>query len=147
MKNKSGSGNCEQISLNVGFDMAETLKSVTTELEMAILTIVLWHIGVENKISRKELVDQIHSQGFDQDERVIRLAISELRLKGIPVAGTGGINGGYWILKDGAEKDAYVQVQLKDPGENLLAQASAIEKSFNRWYPNGQLSLSQAQQQ
>ncbi len=137
MKNKSN-----QISLNAGFSMLEALGDVTVELKMAILRVVLYHVGRENAISRSALMAEIHAQGIKVEERTVRLAISEMRSRsGIPIAGTGGIRGGYWILKDQAEADAYLQVELHARGIDLLEQESSIRKSFNRWYPGGQLRL------
>ena len=137
-----------QTSLNIGFEMAGALGEVSSKLVTAIVRVMMFHVGRENVISRLALVDEVRAQGVKVDERVIRLAVSELRRQqGMPIAGTGGINGGYWILKDEQEKNDYVKVQLHDPGINLLEQASSIEKSFSRWYPGGQLSLSAAQQQ
>ncbi|MHC1739703.1 MAG: hypothetical protein AB9897_01175 [Anaerolineaceae bacterium] len=136
-----------QTSLNLGFAMSSELAEVTDDLVTAIIRVMMFHVGRENVISRLALVEEVRAQGVKADERVIRLAVSELRRqKGMPIAGTGGIHGGYWILKDEKEKNDYVKVQLHDPGVNLLEQASAIEKSFNRWYPGGQLSINQIQQ-
>jgi len=143
MKNKSNKPSpYQQTSLNIGFSMTQALEGVNNNLEMAILRVLMFHIGRENILSRTALVSEIHAQGFKQDDRTIRLAVSEMRSKyGIPIAGTGGIHGGYWILKNKAEADAYLQVELHDRGTSLLEQESAIRKSFARWYPNGQLNL------
>jgi hypothetical protein len=131
-----------QMKLNVGFSLEEKKKGITDELINAIVMIAMFHVGRENAISRTNLVREIHARGFHQDERTIRIAISEMRRQlGIPIAGTGGKNGGYWLLKDKAESDAYCAVQLHDPGVNLLEQESSVQKNINRWYPNGQLSL------
>jgi hypothetical protein len=133
-----------QTSLNVGFDMASVMNGVDKDLMMAILRVVMCHIGSENKISRTELVAEVHAQGFKQDERTIRAAVSEMRrLYGIPVAGTGGKNGGYWILKDENEKNAYCQVQLHDPGISLLEQEAEVRKAFDRWHQGPQMRLGQ----
>ena len=134
----------QQISLNLGFSLAHELEGVTNELVSAIVRVMMFHVGRETIISRKALVLEINSQGIGSDERVIRLAISEMRRQlGIPIAGTGGINGGYWLLKNQEEADAYLKVQLHAPGINLLEQESSIRKAFNRWYPGGQLRLNQ----
>ncbi len=133
-----------QTTLNVGFDMASVLEGVDKDLMMAILRVVMQHIGSENKISRNELVNEVHAQGFKQDERTIRASVSDLRrVYGIPVAGTGGKNGGYWILKDEKEKEAYCQVQLHDPGMSLLEQEAEIKKAFDRWHQGPQMRLGQ----
>jgi hypothetical protein len=101
----------------------------------------MFHIGRENAISRSDLLSELKSQGYKKDDRTVRLAVSELRAKGIPLAGTGGIRGGYWILKDKKEADDYLKVELHDRGVNLLNQESAVRSSFDRWYPGGQLKL------
>jgi hypothetical protein len=134
----------KQSNLNIGFSMTQALTGVSNELEMAILRVVMFHIGRENAISRSELLAELTSQGYRQDDRTVRLAVSELRAKGIPLAGTGGIRGGYWILKDPKEADEYLKVELHDRGMNLLNQESAVRKSFDRWYPGGQLKLPSA---
>jgi hypothetical protein len=133
-----------QTALNTGFSMAAALEGVTGELEMAILRVVMFHVGAENRISRTELVAEVHAQGLKQDERTIRLAVSEMRRKyGIPIAGTGGTKGGYWLLKNEDEAAAYLKVELHDRGTSLLEQEAAVRKSFNRWYPGEQLRLGQ----
>jgi hypothetical protein len=131
-----------QTNLNLGFSLAAELEGVSDELISALIRVMMFHVGREKAIKRTELVDEINSQGIKADDRTIRLAISELRRQwGIPFAGTGGIRGGYWILKDQDEANSYMQVELHDRGISLLEQESAIRKGFDRWYPNGQLRL------
>lgn len=130
-----------QSNLNMGFSMSQALNGVSNDLEMAILRVVMYHIGREHAISREELLSELRSQGYKHDDRTVRLAVSELRAKGIPLAGTGGIRGGYWILKDKQEADDYLKVELHDRGMNLLKQESAVRASFDRWFPGGQLKL------
>lgn len=132
----------KQIALNIGFSKKDAAANISEALRWKILQIVMYHVGIENKISRKDLLSELRSSGFDQDDRTVRLTISEMRRAyGIPIAGTGGIHGGYWILKDQAEKDAYCQVELHDRGTSLLEQESSINKAAADWYPNGQLRL------
>jgi uncharacterized protein (DUF736 family) len=69
------------------------------------------------------------------------------RTKGIPIAGTGGKNGGYWLLKDAKEKEDYLQVQLHDPAINMLEQEKSVNQAFDIWCPGDQMSLSSAQSQ
>lgn len=131
-----------QAKLNFGFSLEEKKKGITDDLINDIVMIAMFHIGRDNAISRTNLVREIHARGHHQDERTIRIAISELRRQlGIPIAGTGGKKGGYWLLKDKEESDAYCAIQLHDPGINLLEQESSVQKNINRWYPDGQLSL------
>lgn len=131
-----------QTSLNTGFNMTQALGGVSGDLELAIIRVVMFHIGAENRISRTELVNEIHAQGLKQDERTIRLAVSEMRRNyGIPIAGTGGIKGGYWLLKDADEAENYLKVELHDRGTSLLQQEASVRKSFNRWYPGEQMRL------
>jgi hypothetical protein len=130
-----------QTNLNAGFSLVAIVDQVSDELCMAIIRIVIFHIGEENKIPRVELVNELRSQGFKEDERVIREAISRLRLVyGFPIAGTGGINGGYWILKNDEEAKAYLKVELHTRAMTILMQESAIRKSFQRWYPGSQVA-------
>lgn len=132
----------KQIALNVGFSKPDELANISERIRMKILQVVMYHVGIENKISRKDLLAELRAAGFNQDDRTIRLAISEMRrIYGIPIAGTGGIHGGYWILKNREEKDAYCLVELHDRGTSLLEQESSINKAAADWYPNGQLRL------
>lgn len=130
-----------QITLNTGFKLADLAKQVTDQLCTAIIRIVMFHIGIENKISRSALVTELRSQGFTEDERVIREAISQLRLTyGLPIAGTGGINGGYWILQNDEEAKAYLKVELHVRAMTILMQESAIRKAFTGWCPGSQVA-------
>lgn len=139
---KSSQTNYKQTTLNAGFDMASALSGVSNDLEWGILRVMMFHVGRANILKRADLVAELHASGFKQDDRTIRMAVSEMRRqKGIPIAGTGGINGGYWILKDQQEADDYLKVELHDRGTSLLEQESSIKKAFGRWYPNGQLNL------
>lgn len=132
----------KQIALNIGFNKSDEVANISEKLRWRILQIVMYHVGVENKISRKDLLNELRASGIYQDDRTVRLAISEMRRAyGIPIAGTGGIHGGYWILKNREEKDAYCKVELHDRGTSLLEQESSINKAANDWYPNGQLRL------
>ena len=133
----------KQIELNVGFSMDAQRAELTQHLQWAIMRIVSYHVGIDNKISRGLLMAELEAMGFTQSDRTVRLAISEMRRTlGIPIAGTGGKNGGYWMLKDKEEADAYCSIELHDRGISLLEQESAIRKAAADWYPNGQLRLS-----
>lgn len=144
MKTGKPKTNSNQTSLNMGFSLAAELGNVTDELVSAIIRVMFYHVGSDNRISRTDMMAELRSQGFVQSERTVRMAISELRRKfGIPIAGTGGINGGYWMLKDRQEADDYMKVQLHDPGTNLLEQESAIRKGAERWFSGDQLRLQQ----
>lgn len=132
----------QQISLNIGFSMDAQKEQVSQHLQWEIMRILAYHVGADHRISRGHLMAELHAAGFTQSDRTVRLAISEMRRNlGIPIAGTGGKDGGYWMLKDQAEADAYCSVELHDRGISLLEQESAIRKAASDWYPNGQLRL------
>jgi len=132
-----------QLNLNLGCDMARELENVTPELVQAIVITIAFHVGHENIISGPEFVRELQSQGHKVNSRSLRLAISKIVQKtGYPIAGTGGIMGGYWLLKDRNEAEQYMKVQLHEPGITLLQREAAIRKGFARWYPGDQLTLS-----
>ena len=108
---KTNQPNNRQTDLNLGFSLTEELANISDDLVSAIVQLIMFRVGRENSISRKDMMNELRSRGYRQSERTVRLAISELRSKyGIPIAGTGGINGGYWLLKDRQEAEDYCKV-------------------------------------
>jgi hypothetical protein len=131
-----------QFALNMGFSTDDIRAHVSQELQWAIMRILAYHVGADHRICGGALMAEMRAEGFQQSERTVRMAISEMRRTlGIPIAGTGGINGGYWMLKDQKEADEYCAVELHDRGLSLLEQESSIRKAAADWYPNGQLRL------
>ena len=71
------------------------------ELKDIIQTLMRYHVGQENKISRANLVYQVNLY-YETSDRKIRDAISEL-----PILSTSSGDGGYWWIGSQAELNAW----------------------------------------
>ena len=130
--------------LNVGseaYRLANLIEEDARKLEKAVLLILAYHVGSENKISGKKMLFELNGAGFDLSEtRYFREVINNLRKQGMPIGSTGGKKGGYWLCKDWSEMEPMLRVQFHDFAMDLLEQEKAMRNGAARMW-GSQMSL------
>ena len=86
---------------------AEILADMPVGLERAIMSVLLFHVGIENRISKQYLISQLASSGFavgsyTNIQRKVGVAVSELRKAGFLICSNSS-GRGYWIAKNAEE--------------------------------------------
>jgi hypothetical protein len=109
-----------------------------------ILSILRFHIGRTQAISRDELLDQVKRQ-FRISDRGMRNCINELRKDKRPICSMGGEGGGYYLPADPSELMDFCYHELHPRAMDLLDQEKALktwaENAWGRYSPEKQLSM------
>jgi hypothetical protein len=129
------------------FDLQQLIDSLPAGLDRAILRVLSFHIGRKNAISRRKLVNDLVSMGFDyrKDDRPVRECINLMRKEGKRICSAGGLKGGYWIAKDWTELDEFIDKELHSRAMDMLEQEKALRKAaeelWGRYSPEQQTRL------
>lgn len=117
-----------------GFDLNTLIDNLEPGLDRAILRLMSFHIGQEKTISRQDLLNELHNQGFGMGDRAVRAQINLLRKQGEPICSTGGVDGGYYYARDWRELMDYTERELHSRAMDLLEQEQALKHSAKeRW--------------
>ena len=111
-------------------------------LNAAILSILSHHIGRNNAISRGGLCLELDRAGFNVHERLMRLAISQLRKRGNMIGSAPGNDGGYYMIADQDEFDEFARTEYRAKILDMQETLTAMQREASRRWPKpGQLSL------
>jgi DNA-binding transcriptional regulator PaaX len=114
-------------------------------LDRAILSVLSFHQGRKEAISRGKLVGDLARMGFDVNERAMRACINELRKAGQLICSSGGDGGGYYLPVNHEELNEFIEHELRPRAMDLLEQEKALrseaEKRWGRYSPEKQISL------
>lgn len=124
---------------NKGVDVRALTEGLTDALEISIIRVLAAHVGREQAISRVDLLEWVRTNPANMgvDDRRLRLAINDLRKKGLLICSTGGIGGGYWLAADHAEVLAFVEQELHPRAMGLLETERAMRESAAELFGEG----------
>ena len=109
----------------------------------AILGVLRFHIGRAQAISRKALLSQV--TGWGLEDRSLRICISELRLRPIPICSVGGEGGGYYLPANQPELVEYLSHEVRPKAMDYLEQEKALkqwaEGFWGRFSPEQQIAM------
>lgn len=107
--------------------------SALNSLQMALLGILIRHVGKENKISRSALLDTLHRGGFSVTDQTMRKNIEILRFlpEGALICSTTASEGGYWYAKNLDEVIGYIK-QDERRAKSILYRLSRQQKRAAR---------------
>ena len=118
------------------------------DLEKLLATILGYHKGEKNRISRRELVVLVRNQlikNFQKYpsastlDRQIRHAIEVLQECNYPICSDSG-SGGYWWATTYAEREAYI-AEIESRANKLIAKARKLRSAGNViWNPPQEVS-------
>ena len=92
--------------------------------------------GREHSISREHLIAMVQAQYPTVQEREIRLAIHELRDRGVPICSTGGFKGGYYRAATRVELEEYLEREVRSRAVDLLETEAILRRAADRtWGP------------
>lgn len=118
------------------------LSKVTEETQKQVLHELIWHMG--EAVTRERLVWMIFGVEVvredlpkDANDRKIREAIHQLRLKGYPIVASSG-EAGYALVDDPARIDAYIAEEASRIEEirakiDALYRARVMARSLREW--------------
>lgn len=129
----------------------DEVQALDPGLVRATLSVLRFHTGKANAISKPNLLADLRRLGFTGGltyataERQVRAAIQELRKAGHLVCSSSG-DGGYYLAADWQELDEFLEVEFRskiiDMSQTARAlEAAAPEKLGRRPSPQGQGSL------
>jgi len=93
----------------------------------AILSVLQFHIGRDQAISRKDLLSLVRS--WNLEDRSLRICISELRLRPMPICSVGGEGGGYYLPANELELVEYLSHEVRPKAMDYLE----LEKALKQW--------------
>ena len=118
------------------FDPTIERAKIQPDLLSALTTVIGQHVGADKAIGRYNLLQAVRALGVHTDERRMRLAISELRRTGYPVASMPGHRGGYYQPKDIDEFQEFLlreyEAKILDMRETVRAMRQAAPSFFAR---------------
>lgn len=124
---------------------AEIKRSLPENLDVRILAILQQHIGRDNRISRKRLVEEAFGVNMNEVDlanstldRQVRLALEALQSKH-PILSTSG-GGGYYYAGS-ADEIARYAAELNSRAMKLLEKSRRLERLANRFKKGVQLNL------
>lgn len=113
----------------------EIVDDMPPGLERACLRTINFHEGLENAIGKGKLLADLAAVGFHVDERQMRKAIVRLRKQGHLICASSG-EGGYYLAKNRAEYDAFVEKEYKSKIIDMAETARAMDQSaMAKWGP------------
>jgi hypothetical protein len=110
-------------------------------LDRAILSILRFHIGLDNAVEKEPLMLELSKTGYGpRDERQVRLAIVKLRKAGVPVCSSSK-EAGYFLPLTFAEFEEFVAREywkkVKDMAETARSMtdnvANVFPTDYQRW--------------
>lgn len=110
----------------------ELIRSMPAGLERAVLSVLRFHIGKENAVSKKQLLADLTRLGFHQHERQVRECIEGLRNHGHLIGASSG-EGGYFIMATDEEWQAWYAEETSRAQKilsRLKAQSANAHKTF-----------------
>lgn len=103
-------------------------------LERSILSILRFHVGKENAISKPQLLADLKNMGMHSNERQARAAIVELRKHGHLICSSSG-EGGYYVAATIEEYQEFAQVEYRakiiDMSETLRQMDDGARSMFH----------------
>jgi len=90
-----------------------------------VKTILEYHVGNTNAISRKNLLKQ--TTGLT--DRELRLVINHLRTDGVLICSRGGHGGGYWMAENLNDLTTFIEKELKSRAYDMLRTAKRMESA------------------
>ena len=115
----------------------DILANLPSGLDRALLSILRFHIGKDNAISRDDLLEMLKMHGWETGDRAVRLQINLLRKQGVLICSCGGRNGGYYLARDWSELLDYINAELHPRAMDLLEQEAALKVGAKReWGEN-----------
>lgn len=103
------------------------LKTMPAGVDRAILRIVSQRVGRENAIIGHEMYAMIKDQYGLKDQRQMREVVKKLRREGHTICSAPGKDGGYWMAKNRAEYEAFVEDEFR----NKIIDMSTTLKAMN----------------
>jgi len=101
------------------------------EATSKILMVLSRHVGEEKAIDMGELYSRVFNEAYTNKinhTRRLRMVITALRRKGIPIGSTSAKNGGgYYLVRAGSELDAYCR-RLREAALNKLWMEARLRK-------------------
>ena len=101
------------------------------EATSKILLILSQHVGEEKAIDMGELYSRVFNEAYTNKinhTRRLRMVITALRRKGVPIGSTSAKNsGGYYLVRAGSELDAYCR-RLRGAALNKLWMEARMRK-------------------
>ena len=91
----------------------------------AVKAALAFHVGNDNAISRKKLLNQISGL----NDRQLRIAIYQLRNDGCLICSRGGQGGGYWMAENLDDVQAFINTELRSRAYDMLKTAQRMEHS------------------
>ncbi len=123
--------------------IGEVIRSMDLGPHRAILSVLQFHIGRDQAISRKALLSQV--TGWDLEDRSLRICISEIRLRPIPICSVGGDGGGYYLPANEQELVEYLSHEVRPKAMDYLEQEKALkqwaEGFWGRFSPEQQIAM------
>lgn len=106
-------------------------------LPRAIMSILLFHVGIKDRISKAELISQLAASGwatgkYSNIERKVRVAISQLRKAGNLIVSNSSGRGLY--VAENYEEARSCFSEMTGRGKDILETARAMEKSAEEKY-------------
>ena len=111
------------------------------DLNLAIMTVLSFHISRQNPISRKRLCASLRD--FKIRDRRIRDHIKHLRRSGHLIGSLSGENGGYYLITTADELEEFLNREYQAKINDMQQTVKAMTKTASqRWGPDSiQLKL------
>jgi hypothetical protein len=111
------------------------------DLNLAIMTILSFHITRQNPISRSRLCSSL--KDFKLSDRHIRDRIKQLRRTGHLIGSIAGENGGYYLISSAEELEEFLKREYQAKINDMQQTVKAMTKTASqRWGPDSiQLKL------
>ena len=115
------------------------------EATSKILMILSRHVGEEKTIDMGELYSRVFNEAYTNkinNTRRLRMVITALRRKGVPIGSTSAKNGGgYYLVRSGSELDAYCNRLRKSTLNRLWMEARMRKISMPELLGQMQLNM------
>ena len=94
---------------------------------------VLEHcVGRERAIPREALLEAVRARMPGATDRAVRDTINWLRKKGKPICSAGGSNGGYWVAKNWAEFQEFLEREWRPRYLDMMETEKAMRQGAMR---------------
>lgn len=105
------------------------IASLPVGRERAVLRVMTWHVGQAQAVRRDEIARAAEKMGVRfSDERQVRLAIVELRKRGVPICSSSG-DAGYYLP---ATLDEYREFRAREYVKKIVDMRETVAAMDNQ---------------
>jgi hypothetical protein len=106
----------------------ELIAEMPAGLDRSVLRVLSWHVGIDQAISKLQLMADLAAMGFVVEDRQLRRQIQMLRKDGHLICASSG-TGGYYLANNLAEYADFAESEYRSKIVDMATTLAAMDRS------------------